>query len=57
MIVPSFIGAGGNGFIMMGNNRRNHRKGDKMDIEIVEKYLAKLSPVVYKNDGRLQVLT
>jgi 5'-nucleotidase len=57
MIVPSFIGAGGNGFVMMGNNRRNHRKGDKMDIEIVEKYLAKLSPVVYKNDGRLQVLT
>ena len=57
MIVPSFIGAGGNGYIAFGENRRNHRKGDKMDIDIVEKYLKKLSPVIQKKDGRNIVLT
>lgn len=56
IIVPSFIGAGGNGYIAFGDNRRNHRKGDKMDIDIVEKYLKKLSPVIQKKDGRNIVL-
>jgi 5'-nucleotidase len=57
MIVPAFIGAGGNGYVAFGDNRRNHRKGDKMDIEIVERYLKKLSPVIQKKDGRNIVVT
>lgn len=57
MIVPSFIGGGGNGYIAFGNNRRNHRRGDKMDIEIVEAYMKKLSPVIQRKDGRNIVVT
>jgi 5'-nucleotidase len=55
MIVPSFIGAGGNGFVPF-THRTNHRKGDAMDIEVVEKYLKKMSPVIQKKDGRNVVL-
>lgn len=57
MIVPNFIGAGGNGFVAFGNHRRNYRRGDKKDIEIVEAYLKKLSPVIQRKDGRLTVVT
>lgn len=55
MIVPSFIGAGGNGFVPF-THRRNHRKGEKMDIELVELYMKKLSPVIQRKDGRNIVL-
>lgn len=51
MIVPSFIGAGGNGFVPF-TKRRNHRNGDKKDIEIVELYMKKMSPVIQRKDGR-----
>lgn len=57
LIVPSFIGGGGNGYIAFGNNRRNHRRGDKSDIEIVELYMKKMSPVIQRKDGRNTVLT
>lgn len=56
VISPSFIGAGGNGFYMM-KNRRNHIKGEKTDIEIAEKYLKKMSPVIQKKDNRIVILT
>lgn len=56
MIIPSFIGAGGNGFVAFGNNRINYRAGDMKDIEIVEKYLVQLSPVIQKKDGRITIL-
>lgn len=56
MISPSFIGAGGNGFYMM-KNRRNHKEGEKIDIEIAEWYLSKMSPVVQKKDSRIVILT
>jgi 2',3'-cyclic-nucleotide 2'-phosphodiesterase (5'-nucleotidase family) len=55
MVVPSFIGAGGNGFTMF-KNRRNVKKGDKYDIQVVEEYLQKMSPVIQKKDGRIVVL-
>lgn len=50
--IPSFIGGGGNGFKPF-ENRRNHIKGDKMDVDVVAEYLAKLSPVFYKKEGRI----
>lgn len=56
IIMPSFIGAGGNGFVAF-THRRNHRKGDKMDIDVVENYMKKLSPVIQRKDGRITVLT
>ncbi|CAO1441184.1 unnamed protein product [Diamesa serratosioi] len=57
MIIPSFIGGGGNGFVAFGNNRINYRAGDLKDIEIVEKYMKQLSPVIQKKDGRITILT
>jgi 5'-nucleotidase len=57
VFVPSYIGDGGNDFTAMSKNRRNYRKGGKTDSEIVERYLKKLSPVIYKNEGRIKVLT
>ncbi|CAO1421080.1 unnamed protein product [Diamesa hyperborea] len=56
MIVPSFIAAGGNGYVAFGLNRMNYRAGDMKDVDIVEKYLKKLSPVIQKKDGRITVL-
>lgn len=56
MIVPSFIGNGGNGFIMF-RNKRNSQTIPQKDIEVVEKYFKKLSPVLQKKDGRITVLT
>ena len=56
-IVPDFIGAGGNGFTVFKKNRRNVRKADKKDIEIVERYIKKQQPVIQRKDGRLTVVT
>lgn len=56
IIFPSFIGSGGNGFEMM-KNRRNVRKGDKIDTEVVEIYMKKMSPIIQKKDGRIKVVT
>ncbi|CRL07277.1 CLUMA_CG020256, isoform A [Clunio marinus] len=52
IIMPSFIGGGGNGYVVFGNNRRNHRRGDKKDVEVVELYLKKMTPVIQRKDGR-----
>lgn len=56
LIVPSFIGAGGNGFLAF-RNRVNHRTGDKLDVEVIEKYLKKMSPVIQRKDGRSIIVT
>lgn len=56
MVVPSFIGQGGNGFVPF-TNRRNFRKGDMMDVDVTARYLKKLSPVFYKKEGRIIVHT
>lgn len=55
ILAPSFISGGGNGFTPF-NNRRNHVKGDKMDVEVAERYLKKISPVFYKNEGRIVII-
>lgn len=56
LIVPSFIGGGGNGYVMF-KRKRNNRITKEQDIEVVEQYLKKLSPVIQKKDGRINVLT
>lgn len=56
LIVPSFIGNGGNGYVMF-TRKRNDRKTNTLDIEVVENYFKKSSPVIQKKDGRIVVLT
>ncbi|XP_070509718.1 apyrase-like [Chironomus tepperi] len=56
LIVPSFIGNGGNGYVMF-TRKRNDRVTKELDIEVVEEYFKKLSPVLQKKDGRITVLT
>jgi 5'-nucleotidase len=56
LIVPSFIGGGGNGYVMF-RNKRNNRNTVAKDIEVVEQYFKKMSPVLQKKDGRITVLT
>jgi 5'-nucleotidase len=56
IIFPSFIGAGGNGYEMM-KNRRNFKQGDKLDTEVVEIYMKKMSPIIQGKDGRIVVVT
>lgn len=55
LIVPSFIGNGGNGYVMF-TRKRNDRTTVELDIEAAEKYFNKMSPVVQKKDGRITVL-
>lgn len=56
MLVPSFIAGGGNNFTMFGEFRTNFKKGKAMDIEVVEEYMRKRSPVIQKKDGRCIIL-
>lgn len=50
--MPGFIAAGGNGFTPF-TKRRNALKGDKSDVEVVEEFMTRLSPVFYKKEGRI----
>lgn len=55
VVVPSFIARGGDGFTMIKNNRKSHRVG-MFDIDIMEKFIARKSPVSYATDGRITML-
>jgi 5'-nucleotidase len=56
IIVPSFIAGGGDGFTMIKVNRKNHRVG-LLDIDIVGKFIERNSPISFRTDGRIFVLT
>lgn len=56
MAVPSFINDGGNGFYTF-KKKKNFRKGDKKDIDIMGDYIKKLNPARQEADGRIKVLT
>ncbi|KAG5672735.1 hypothetical protein PVAND_002836 [Polypedilum vanderplanki] len=56
LIISSFFGDGGNGYLMF-KNKRNTRTTKEKDIEIIEQYFKKMSPVLQKKDGRIKVLT
>jgi 5'-nucleotidase len=55
IISPSWIGSGGNGFTMFGEHRQNIKKGI-LDIDVVEKYIKKITPIVYGHDGRIKIV-
>jgi hypothetical protein len=53
--MPSWIGGGGNGFYPF-LKRRGHKKGEKMDVDVVDQYLGKVSPYVPRRDGRIKIV-
>lgn len=55
VIVPSFVASGGDGFTMIKTNRKNHRVG-LLDIDIMENYIKRNSPISFSADGRIIVL-
>lgn len=56
VIIPTFIASGGDGFTMIKSNRKNNRVG-LLDIDIMEKFIERSSPISFVADGRIVVLT
>uniref|UniRef100_A0A182NS57 Apyrase n=1 Tax=Anopheles dirus TaxID=7168 RepID=A0A182NS57_9DIPT len=50
--IAAWIGSGGNGYEMFGQHRTNVRVGP-LDIDVFERYVAKMSPIVQGTDGRM----
>lgn len=55
VIVASFIAGGGDGFTMIQNNKQNRRVG-LLDIDIMEQYIERSSPISFESDGRIVML-
>lgn len=55
VIVPSFIANGGDGFTMIKNNNKARRVG-LLDIDVIEKFIARNSPISFDVDGRITML-
>lgn len=55
VIVPSFIANGDDGFTMIKMNRKHHRVG-LLDIDIMENYIGRNSPINFRPDGRITML-
>lgn len=55
VVVPSFIANGGDGFTMIKSNRKTRRVG-LLDIDVMEKFIARNSPISYNADGRITML-
>jgi 5'-nucleotidase len=56
VIVPTFIGEGGNSFKMFLNKKSTLKTTKKLAIEVVEMYLKKLGPIIQRKDDRLIVM-
>lgn len=56
VIVPSFLVNGGDGFTMIKSKKKNHRIG-LLDIDIMTSYIARISNITHKTDGRIVMLT
>jgi 5'-nucleotidase len=57
LIAPSFLVNGGDGFTMIKLKKKNHRIG-LLDIDIMEKYIARKSPITSASlDNRIVMLT
>lgn len=56
VVVPSFIAIGGDGFTMLKINRIEHRIG-LLDVDAIEKFIARNSPIQHELDERIVVLT
>ncbi|XP_053669557.1 apyrase-like [Anopheles marshallii] len=54
--IAAWIGSGGNGYEMFGQHRTNVRVGP-LDIDVFERYVAKMSPILQGTDGRMVFVT
>uniref|UniRef100_A0A182YAL5 Apyrase n=1 Tax=Anopheles stephensi TaxID=30069 RepID=A0A182YAL5_ANOST len=54
--IAAWIGSGGNGYAMFGQHRSNVRVGP-LDIDVFERYVAKMSPILQGTDGRMVFVT
>lgn len=52
MVVPSFIGNGGDGFTMISKNRRRLRVGE-LDQDALKRYIRHQTPITQGLDGRI----
>uniref|UniRef100_A0A182K4G0 Apyrase n=1 Tax=Anopheles christyi TaxID=43041 RepID=A0A182K4G0_9DIPT len=50
--IAAWIGSGGNGYDMFGQHRTNVRIGP-LDIDVFERYVSKMSPIMQGTDGRM----
>lgn len=55
LAIASFLVAGGDGYNMIRDNKRNFRSG-LFDVEVMEAYLHRMSPINYETDGRIVML-
>ena len=55
VIAPSFIANGGDGFTMVKGNRESRRVG-LLDIDVMEKFIARNTPIIFNVDGRITML-
>lgn len=56
VMTTTFIANGGDGFTMIKSNRKNYRIG-LLDIDIMEKFIERISPISFEADGRILMLT
>uniref|UniRef100_A0A182M997 Apyrase n=1 Tax=Anopheles culicifacies TaxID=139723 RepID=A0A182M997_9DIPT len=54
--IAAWIGSGGNGYEMFGQHRTNVRVGP-LDIDVFERYVVKMSPIMQGTDGRMVFVT
>ncbi|XP_070496322.1 apyrase-like [Chironomus tepperi] len=55
VVVPSFLAHGGDGFVMIPENKRNHRTG-MFDVDLMESHVERMSPINYVVDGRIVMM-
>ncbi|XP_058056197.1 apyrase-like [Anopheles bellator] len=54
--IAAWIGSGGNGYQMFADHRTNVHVGP-LDIDVFERYVSRMSPIMQGTDGRMQFVT
>lgn len=54
LVVASYLVTGGDNYILFRNNSRNHKIGS-LDIDNLEKYVKKMSPIIAGTDRRMTI--
>ncbi|XP_052863804.1 apyrase-like [Anopheles cruzii] len=54
--IAAWIGSGGNGYQMFADHRTNVHVGP-LDIDVFERYVTRMSPIMQGTDGRMQFVT
>lgn len=55
LVVPSYMASSGDGYHTFKNNSRNHKVGT-LDMDHLEKYVTRMSPIIAGNDRRIVFL-